>query len=39
MADGYAEIIVGCDDDDEGIEIIEWNGSNDWATVLTYELE
>ena len=35
--DGYAEIIVGCDDDDEGIEIIEWNGSNDWATVLTYD--
>ena len=35
--DGYAEIIVGCDDDNEGIEIIEWNGSNDWATVLTYD--
>ena len=35
--DGYAEIIVGCDDANEGIEIIEWNGSDDWATVLTYD--
>ena len=35
--DSYPEIIVGCDDPDEGIEIIEWNGSNDWATVLTYD--
>ena len=35
--DGFAEIYVGCDDANEGIEIIEWNGSNDWATVLTYD--
>ena len=37
--DSYDEIIVGCDDtgdQDKGIEIIEYNGS-DWATVLTYD--
>ena len=34
--DNYDEIIVGCDDANEGIEIIEYNGS-DWATVLTYD--
>ena len=34
--DSYDEIIVGCDDANEGIEIIEYNGS-DWATVLTYD--
>ena len=34
--DNYDEIIVGCDDVNEGIEIIEYNGS-DWATVLTYD--
>ena len=34
--DNYDEIIVGCDDANEGIEIIEYIGS-DWATVLTYD--
>ena len=34
--DSYDEIIVGCDDANEGLEIIESNGS-DWATVVTYD--
>ena len=37
--DSYPEIYVGARDANEGLEIWEWNGTDNWVSILTYDFE